>query len=102
MIWLMLCLDPWISRTDIMSTMLALEEAHLCAQSIIHDVERINDKRLRRTMQQGQVGETTRIVLDARRVSREFGWRPETSLLSGVRKTWEWIQTVAHQESAVE
>jgi UDP-glucose 4-epimerase len=71
-------------------------------RTIIHDVERITGTRLRRTLQQGRVGETTRIVLDVRRVSREFGWRPETSLLSGVRKTWEWIQTIAHQELAVE
>ena len=69
--------------------------------TILRDVERTTGKRLRKITQEIRVGETTKIVLDVRRVSREFGWRPKTSLPSGVRKTWEWIQAIADQELVV-
>jgi len=67
-------------------------------RTIIQDVERTTGKKLRKTVQEIRVGETTRIVLDIQRVSREFRWQPRTSLLSGIRKTWEWIQAIADQE----
>ena len=39
-----------------------------------------------------RLGELQRSVLDPSLAGRELGWRPETSLERGLRKTWEWLQ----------
>ncbi|MGD0166733.1 MAG: NAD-dependent epimerase/dehydratase family protein [Gaiellaceae bacterium] len=36
-------------------------------------------------------GELQRSVLDVCRAADELGWRPETSLEDGLRRTWDWI-----------
>lgn len=69
--------------------------------TIIQLVEKVTGKRLRKSTQEARVGETVRIVLDIQRISREFKWLPRTSLLQGIRKTWEWIQGIADQELIV-
>jgi UDP-glucose 4-epimerase len=38
-------------------------------------------------------GDEPECVLDIRRIQRTFGWRPQVDLLTGLRKTWEWIQS---------
>jgi UDP-glucose 4-epimerase len=32
-----------------------------------------------------------KIVLDTSKIRHEIGWKPETSIHEGIRKTWEWI-----------
>jgi UDP-glucose 4-epimerase len=39
-----------------------------------------------------RLGELQRSVLDPSLAGRELGWRPQTSLEEGLRKTWEWVQ----------
>jgi UDP-glucose 4-epimerase len=39
-----------------------------------------------------RAGELMRSVLDPGRAARELGWRPETSLEEGLRRTWDWIR----------
>lgn len=38
-----------------------------------------------------RAGELQRSVLDVGKVERELGWRPQTSLEEGLRRTWDWI-----------
>ena len=37
-------------------------------------------------------GELQRSVLDVGKAADELGWRPETSLEDGLRRTWDWIR----------
>jgi UDP-glucose 4-epimerase len=37
-------------------------------------------------------GDLRRSVLDASRIERERGWRPEVDLEEGLRRTWAWMQ----------
>ena len=37
-------------------------------------------------------GELERSVLDVALAGRELGWRPQTSLEEGLRRTWDWIR----------
>ena len=39
-----------------------------------------------------RLGELRRSCLDNGRAERELGWRPETPLRDGLRRTWEWIR----------
>jgi len=39
-----------------------------------------------------RTGELQRSVLDVGKAERELGWRPETSLEEGLRRTWDWIR----------
>src|SRR3954471_6933436 len=39
-----------------------------------------------------RLGELQRSVLDPSLAGRELGWRPQTSLEEGLRKTWKWVQ----------
>ncbi len=36
-------------------------------------------------------GDEPSCVLDIRRISRSLGWRPRVDLMTGLRRTWEWI-----------
>jgi UDP-glucose 4-epimerase len=38
-----------------------------------------------------RLGELQRSVLDVGLAERELGWRPEVSLMEGLRRTWESI-----------
>lgn len=38
-------------------------------------------------------GDEPACVLDIRRIRRAFGWQPHVDLLTGLRWTWEWIQS---------
>jgi len=40
-----------------------------------------------------RTGELQRSVLDIGKAERELGWRPETSLEQGLRRTWDWIRS---------
>ena len=42
-----------------------------------------------------RLGELQRSVLDASLAERELGWRPETGLEDGLRRTWEWFAAPA-------
>ncbi len=67
-------------------------------RTVVGLVEKVTGRRLRTISQEKRLGETTRIVLNSRRICREFGWRPKTSLLQGIRKTWRWIQATAPEK----
>jgi UDP-glucose 4-epimerase len=67
-------------------------------QTIIGLVERVTARKVRTAMMTARMGETSKIVLNAGRIRREFGWRPKMSLLQGIRNTWQWIQAVGEQE----
>ena len=38
-------------------------------------------------------GDEPACVLDTRRIHRAFGWQPKVDLETGLRRTWEWIQS---------
>src|SRR3989475_11834124 len=38
-------------------------------------------------------GDEPACVLDTRRIRRAFGWQPDVDLETGLRRTWEWIQS---------
>ena len=40
-----------------------------------------------------RLGELQRSVLDVSLAASELGWRPETTLATGLAATWEWVQT---------
>jgi UDP-glucose 4-epimerase len=41
---------------------------------------------------EARLGELRRSCLDPTRAERQLGWRPETPLADGLRRTWEWIR----------
>ena len=41
---------------------------------------------------EARLGELQRSVLDPSLAGRELGWRPETSLEDGLRRTWKWVR----------
>ena len=68
-------------------------------RTVIRLVESVTKKRiLQEKAETLRTGETTKVVLDIRRLRREFNWQPKVSFLEGIRRTWEWIQTIADQE----
>lgn len=44
------------------------------------------------THEPARSGELQRSVLDVGKAADELGWRPETSLEDGLRRTWDWIR----------
>ena len=68
-------------------------------RAVIRLVESVTKKRIQQQkVETFRTSETTKVVLDTRRLRREFKWQPKISLSDGIRKTWEWIQTIADQE----
>lgn len=39
-------------------------------------------------------GDVSEIVLDITRIKEEYGWEPKTSLVEGIRTTWNWIKHI--------
>ena len=45
------------------------------------------------TFAEARLGDVQRSVLNVERAERELGWRAETSLADGLRRTWDWTLT---------
>lgn len=39
-------------------------------------------------------GDVSKIILDITRIKKEYGWEPKTSLVEGIRNTWEWVKHI--------
>jgi UDP-glucose 4-epimerase len=52
-------------------------------------------KRVAVTHAPARPGELQRSAVDPGKAAREWGWRPEVSLLEGVRRTFDWMQAEA-------
>jgi UDP-glucose 4-epimerase len=48
-----------------------------------------------------RLGDVRRSVLDVTLIERELGWRPQTQLADGLRRTWAWMQDALHDPDAV-
>lgn len=39
-------------------------------------------------------GDVSRIVLDITRIKKEYAWEPKTSLVEGIKNTWNWVKRI--------
>jgi len=46
-------------------------------------------------MEPARLGDVQRSFLSVERIERELGWRAETSLDDGLRRTWDWLRAAA-------
>jgi UDP-glucose 4-epimerase len=59
----------------------------------LHELcRRVSGSEREPTYAEARAGDVLRSVLDPGRANSELGWRPETSLEDGLRKTWAWVQ----------
>ena len=63
---------------------------------LLLSMEAIAGKPLQRTYQTCRAVDATQIVMDASVAHRHYGWTAATSLLDGLRQTWNWFNTTPH------
>jgi UDP-glucose 4-epimerase len=66
----------------------------------LHDlfdaVESVTGEHLSRCFESSRIVDALRVNMDASLARKLYGWTPSTSLLEGLRRTWEWFRTTQH------
>lgn len=63
---------------------------------LFHAIEAVAKKRLPRSYIPSRTLDAEYIVMDSNAARLHYGWTPKTSLLEGLRKTWDWFNTIQH------
>ena len=63
---------------------------------LFHAIEVVAQKALLRSYVPGRTLDAQYIVMDYNAARLHYGWTPKTSLLEGLRKTWDWFNTIRH------
>ncbi|TCO80514.1 UDP-glucose 4-epimerase [Plasticicumulans lactativorans] len=65
---------------------------------IVRVIERISGRTVPVDYLPGRAFDVREITLDVRSAKAAFGWQPRTSIDEGIRRHWDWLQTIsAHQ-----
>lgn len=59
-------------------------------------IESVTGRHLERTYDPSRAVDALRVNMDASLVRELYGWTPQTPLLEGLRRTWEWFSTIRH------
>lgn len=59
-------------------------------------IEAVAQKRLLRSYAPSRTLDAEHIVMDSNAARLHYGWTPKTSLLEGLRETWDWFNTIQH------
>lgn len=57
---------------------------------LLGQIEFVTGKPLRKTQRNKRQVDISRIVIDSSRAYECYGWKPQTSLTNGLKKTWDW------------
>jgi UDP-glucose 4-epimerase len=63
---------------------------------LFHAIEVVAHKPLQRSYAPSRTLDAEYIVMDSNSARLHYGWTPKTSLLEGLRKTWNWFNTIQH------
>lgn len=63
---------------------------------LFHTIETVVQKPLLRRYAPRRPLDAEYIVMDSSLARQHYGWTPQTPLLEGLRKTWEWFNTIPH------
>jgi UDP-glucose 4-epimerase len=63
---------------------------------LFHTIEAVAQKPLRRSHTSNRTLDAEYIVMDSNAARLRYGWTPKTSLHQGLRKTWDWFNTIQH------
>jgi UDP-glucose 4-epimerase len=67
--------------------------------SVIETIERITGRSLSIDRRPARLFDCHYNVLDCAAIRRSLGWQPRVPLDEGLRRTWGWIQQIAHERS---
>lgn len=63
---------------------------------LIIAMETVADQPLHRSYETSRAIDATHIVMDAHAALKYYGWTPTTTLIEGLRQTWDWFNTTRH------
>lgn len=63
---------------------------------LFHAIEVVVQKPLLRSYAPHRSLDAEYIVMDSSSAQQHYGWTPQTPLLEGLRKTWDWFNTIQH------
>ncbi len=57
---------------------------------LLRQIEYVTGRPIRKTQRNKRQVDISRIVIDSSRAYESYGWKPQTSLTDGLKKTWDW------------
>ncbi len=54
-------------------------------------IEKVTGKKAEKNFAPVRPGDVKHIALDSRKAQKDFSWSPETDLITGINKTWNWF-----------
>lgn len=74
----------------------ACSGASVSLNALLSAIESVSGRHLERTYDPSRAVDVMRVNMDASLAHERYAWTPQTPLLEGLGRTWEWFSTIRH------